>query len=104
MCQDTGTAIINGYRGKIYLQILLMKRVIEVYLIAIKIIILDFLSYISMFDEKNTNNNLPAEINLYATEGDEYKFTFIQKGGGSANKAFYINKQKQFKSKDLKFI
>ena len=41
-----------------------------------------------MFEEKNTTNNLPAEISLFATQGQEYKFAFVQKGGGSANKTF----------------
>ena len=41
-----------------------------------------------MFEEKNTANNLPAEISLFANEGLEYKFAFVQKGGGSANKSF----------------
>ena len=41
-----------------------------------------------MFEEKNTANNLPAEISLFASEGQEYKFAFVQKGGGSANKSF----------------
>ena len=43
---------------------------------------------LSMYEEKNTKNNLPAQIDLYATEGDEYNFLFITKGGGSANKSF----------------
>ena len=56
-----------------------------------------------MFEEKNTNNNLPGEINLYAAEGDEYKFTFIQKGGGSANKSFLYQQTKAILNpRDLK--
>ena len=43
-----------------------------------------------MFEEKNTANNLPAEISLFANEGLEYKFAFVQKGGGSANKSFLL--------------
>ena len=49
---------------------------------------------ISMFEEVNTNTNLPAQIDLYAGKGDEYHFTFIQKGGGSANKSFLHQKTK----------
>ena len=46
-----------------------------------------------MFEEKNTANNLPAQIDIAAGSGDEYHFTLIQKGGGSANKTFlYQNK------------
>ena len=41
-----------------------------------------------MFEEVNTGDNLPAQIDLYAEEGDEYKFLFVAKGGGSANKTF----------------
>src|SRR5690606_20816284 len=43
---------------------------------------------LDMFKEVNTKTNLPAQIDLYATEGDEYEFLFIAKGGGSANKSF----------------
>lgn len=41
-----------------------------------------------MFEEKNTGTNLPAQIELYATQGNEYKFLFMAKGGGSANKTY----------------
>ena len=47
-----------------------------------------------MFDEVNTGDNLPAQIDLYADEGDEYKFLFIAKGGGSANKSFLYQQTK----------
>jgi tartrate dehydratase alpha subunit/fumarate hydratase class I-like protein len=46
------------------------------------------LAPLSMFEEKNTKNNLPAQIDIYAEGGDAYKFLFIAKGGGSANKTF----------------
>jgi fumarate hydratase class I len=46
------------------------------------------LAPIAMFEERNTGTNLPAQIDLYATDGDEYHFLFITKGGGSANKSF----------------
>src|SRR4029450_3498470 len=45
-------------------------------------------SPLSMYEEVNTGNNLPAQIEIYATPGDTYKFLFIAKGGGSANKSF----------------
>ena len=48
----------------------------------------------SLFDEKNTGNNLPAQIDLYAVPGDTYKFMFMAKGGGSANKTFLFQKTK----------
>lgn len=47
-----------------------------------------------MFKEKNTGTNLPAQIELYSTKGDEYKFMFIAKGGGSANKTFLFQQTK----------
>jgi fumarate hydratase class I len=49
---------------------------------------------LTMWDEKNTGSNLPAQIELYATDGDAYKFLFMAKGGGSANKSFLYQKTK----------
>ena len=48
----------------------------------------------TMFDEKNTGSNLPAQIDLYAKDGDEYHFHFMAKGGGSANKTFLYQETK----------
>ncbi|MDC3072102.1 fumarate hydratase [bacterium] len=91
MCQDTGTAIIMGYKGeKVFTNSddneFLSLGVYKTY----KENNLRFsqLAPVSMFEEKNTANNLPAEINIFASEGQEYKFAFVQKGGGSANKSF----------------
>ena len=91
MCQDTGTAIIMGYKGeKVFTDSddnkFLSLGVYKTY----KENNLRFsqLAPISMFEEKNTANNLPAEISIFANEGQEYKFAFVQKGGGSANKSF----------------
>ena len=97
MCQDTGTAIISGTRGE---QVLtggddakaLSKGVFDTY--QTSNLRFSQLAPISMFDEKNTGNNLPAQIDLYAGKGAEYNFTFIQKGGGSANKTFLHQKTK----------
>ncbi|CAN0378404.1 unnamed protein product, partial [Discosporangium mesarthrocarpum] len=47
-----------------------------------------------MFTEKNTGTNLPAQVQIYATSGDEYSFQFVAKGGGSANKTFLYQKTK----------
>ena len=106
MCQDTGTAIINGYRGKnIFIDFNEEKELSRGIYNSYQKNNLRFsqLAPISMFEEKNTNNNLPGEINLYAAEGDEYKFTFIQKGGGSANKSFLYQQTKAILNpKDLK--
>jgi fumarate hydratase, class I len=91
MCQDTGTAIIIGYKGEKvftnsndeeYLSLGVYKTYQE------NNLRFSQLAPISMFEEKNTANNLPAEISLFTNEGLEYKFVFVQKGGGSANKSF----------------
>ncbi len=91
MCQDTGTAIIMGKKGQ---QVWtwsddeeeLSKGVFQAYTE-------NYLRYsqnapITMYEEKNTKCNLPAQIDLYATQGEEYRFLFMAKGGGSANKTF----------------
>ncbi len=49
---------------------------------------------LTMFEEKNSGSNLPAQIDIYATKGEEYKFLFLAKGGGSANKTFLYQKTK----------
>ena len=49
---------------------------------------------LTMWEEKNTGTNLPAQIELYATDGDAYKFLFMAKGGGSANKSFLYQETK----------
>ena len=96
-CQDTGTAIIMGEKGQ---QVWtgandaewLSRGVYECYT-------KENLRYsqaapVDMFKENNTGTNLPAQIDLYATEGDEYKFLFVAKGGGSANKTFLFQETK----------
>ena len=52
------------------------------------------LSATSLFEEKNTGKNLPAQIDLFAVPGDAHKFMFMAKGGGSANKSFLFQKTK----------
>jgi fumarate hydratase class I len=97
MCQDTGTAIVLGKKGQ---QVwtgycdeeALSKGIFNAYT-------KNNLRYsqnapMSMFDEVNTSCNLPAQIELYATQGDSYEFLFIAKGGGSANKT-YLYQEKQ---------
>src|ERR1044072_2050281 len=49
---------------------------------------------LDMYKEANTNNNLPAQIELYATDGEAYKFLFMAKGGGSANKSYLYQETK----------
>ena len=97
MCQDTGTAIITGTRGERVLTggtdtEALSRGVYNTYLN--NNLRYSQMAPISMFEEVNTNTNLPAQIDLYAGKGDEYHFTFIQKGGGSANKSFLHQKTK----------
>ena len=93
-CQDTGTAIIHGEKGQ---QVwtgfcdeeALSRGVYETYT-------QENLRYsqnapLNMYDEVNTRCNLPAQIDLEATEGDEYKFLCVVKGGGSANKTYFYH-------------
>ena len=97
MCQDTGTAIVIGKKGQ---QVwtgfcdeeALSKGIFNAYTT-------NNLRYsqnapLSMFDEVNTGCNLPAQIELYATQGDSYQFLFIAKGGGSANKTYLYQETK----------
>jgi fumarate hydratase class I len=97
MCQDTGTAIISGYRGDHVLVggdegEALSHGVFDTY--QNSNLRYSQLTATSMFEEVNTATNLPAQIELYAGKGLEYKFAFIQKGGGSANKTFLHQKTK----------
>src|SRR6187551_2893155 len=95
MCQDTGTAIIMGKKGRLVFtdgddEGALAEGARDAYLK--KNLRYSQLAPLSMFEEKNTANNMPAQVEIYA-EGqkdyeDAYKFLFIAKGGGSANKAF----------------
>ena len=97
MCQDTGTAIVMGKKGQ---QVwtgfsdeqALSKGVFKAYTQT-------NLRYsqnapLTMYEEKNTGCNLPAQVEIYATGGDAYKFLFIAKGGGSANKTYLFQETK----------
>ena len=97
MCQDTGTAIISGTRGDHVLVggdegEALSRGVFDTY--QQSNLRYSQLAATDMFDEVNTATNLPAQIELYAGKGLQYKFAFIQKGGGSANKTFLHQKTK----------
>jgi len=97
MCQDTGTAIVIGKKGQQIWTPDNDKKYISIGIAqAYKKLNLRYsqLSPISMFEEKNTNNNLPAQIDIYSTTGEEYNFLFMAKGGGSANKTFLYQKTK----------
>ena len=96
-CQDTGTAIVMGKKGQNIFtgghdEEYLSKGVYDTYTT-------DNLRYsqnapLNMYDEVNTGCNLPAQIDLYAVDGDEYKFVFVAKGGGSANKTYLYQETK----------
>ncbi|OJU02553.1 MAG: fumarate hydratase [Rhizobium sp. 63-7] len=91
MCQDTGTAIIMGKKGRRVWteggdETALADGVLDAY--TKKNLRYSQLAPIKMFEEKNTKNNLPAQIDLYEEGTDAYKFLFMAKGGGSANKTF----------------
>ena len=97
MCQDTGTAVVIGKKGQqVWTGFLdeeaISKGIFNAYT-------KNNLRYsqnapLTMYDEKNTGCNLPAQIELYATQGDDYKFLFIAKGGGSANKTYLYQETK----------
>lgn len=96
-CQDTGTAIIMGKKGdNVWTgaddEEALQHGVFDTYTT-------DNLRYsqtiaVDMYTEKNSGNNLPAQVDLYATKGSEYSFLFIAKGGGSANKTYLYQETK----------
>lgn len=91
MCQDTGTAIIMGKKGQHVWtgfsdEAALAQGVFDAY--AKNNLRYSQNASLSMYTERNTGCNLPAQIELYATPGDAYTFLFVAKGGGSANKSF----------------
>ncbi len=97
MCQDTGTAIVMGKRGG---QVLtdgrdeehLSQGIYDAYTqLNLRY---SQLAPLSMFEERNTGTNLPAQVEVYATAGQEYKFLLMAKGGGSANKSFLYQQTK----------
>src|SRR5882762_3584613 len=96
-CQDTGTAIVMGKRGQLVLtsgddEAAIARGVFDTY--AEANLRYSQVAPLDMFEEKNTGNNLPAQIELYATDGDEYHFLFMAKGGGSANKSLLFQETK----------
>ena len=99
MCQDTGTAIVMGKKGQQVLtsekdEISISKGVYDAFT---KLNLrYSHLAPLSTWEEKNTGNNLPAQIEIYSDSdhADEYNFLFIAKGGGSANKSFLYQETK----------
>lgn len=97
ICQDTGTAIIHGEKGQHVWTDFCDEEALAkgVYLTYTE----DNLRYsqnapLSMYEEVNTRCNLPAQIDIEATEGGEYRFLFVVKGGGSANKTYLYQETK----------
>jgi fumarate hydratase class I len=91
MCQDTGTAIIMGKKGRLIWtdgddEAALAQGARDAYLK--RNLRYSQVAPLSMFDEQNTKSNMPAQVEIYAEGEDAYKFMFIAKGGGSANKSF----------------
>jgi fumarate hydratase class I len=97
MCQDTGTAIVKGKKGQFVLtgggdEEALARGIYDTYQ-------RDNLRYsqmapLTLWEEANTGTNLPAEIKINAVDGDAYKFLFMAKGGGSANKSYLFQETK----------
>ncbi len=97
MCQDTGTAIIMGKKGQAVFtgggdEEAIARGVFDTY--QTSNLRYSQLAPLDMFKEANTGNNLPAQIELYADDGDEYHFLFMAKGGGSANKSYLYQETK----------
>ena len=96
-CQDTGTAIVMGKKGEdVYTGVndeeALSKGIYKTY--NEKNLRYSQVVPLNMFEEKNTGTNLPAQIDIYAEQGNEYKFLFLAKGGGSANKTYLYQQTK----------
>ncbi|ANK80651.1 MAG: fumarate hydratase [Rhizobiales bacterium NRL2] len=97
-CQDTGTAIISGKKGQYVLVegddgAALSEGVQRTW--ASRNLRYSQMAPLSMFEEKNTGSNLPAQIDIEAVGGDAYKFLFVAKGGGSANKTFLFQQTRR---------
>ena len=97
MCQDTGTAIVKAKKGQRVFtgggdDAAISHGIYNTY--QTSNLRYSQLAPISMFEEVNTDTNLPAEIKIAAVDGDEYKFLFIAKGGGSANKSYLFQETK----------
>ena len=97
MCQDTGTAIVKAKKGQFVMtgggdEEAIARGVFNTY--QTSNLRYSQMAPINMYDEKNTGNNLPAEIKINAVDGDAYKFLFMAKGGGSANKSYLFQETK----------
>ncbi len=97
MCQDTGTAIVKAKKGQFVFtgggdERQIAHGIEDTYLTSN--LRYSQMAPITMYDEKNTGTNLPAEIKISAVDGEAYKFLFIAKGGGSANKSYLYQETK----------
>ena len=99
MCQDTGTALVMGKKGQFVLttgkdEVAISQGIYDAY--TSLNLRYSQMAPVTTWDEKNTGNNLPAQIEIYADSDhqDEYNFMFIAKGGGSANKSFLYQETK----------
>ena len=108
-CQDTGTAIIWGHKGERVLTgtddepdfddaEAISQGVADTFLTSN--LRYSQMAPLDMFTERNTGNNLPAQIEIYASPGDEYELVFMAKGGGSANKSFLFQETKALLNPD----
>ena len=109
MCQDTGNALIMGKKGqRVWTdfddEAAIAAGVRQAY--AENNLRYSMVAPMDMFHEVNTGDNMPAQFDLYATEGDAYSFLFIAKGGGSANKTFLYQQTKALLNEETltKFI
>src|SRR5690606_32252008 len=96
-CQDTGTAIVKGKKGELVVtgggdEAAIAEGVARTY--ATSNLRYSQMAPLTMWDEKNTGTNLPAEIKISAVDGDTHKFLFMAKGGGSANKSLLFQETK----------
>ncbi len=108
-CQDTGTAIVIGKKGEqVWTGVndakFLSRGIYNTY--KEKNLRYSQVVPFSMFEEKNSGSNLPAQIDIYSTEGNSYDFLFITKGGGSANKTFLYQQTKSLLNEEslIKFV
>ena len=102
MCQDTGTAIVKAKKGQFVLttdgtrtghdEEAIARGIFNTY--QTSNLRYSQMAALNMYDEVNTGNNLPAEIKISAIDGDAYKFLFMAKGGGSANKSYLFQETK----------
>jgi fumarate hydratase class I len=102
MCQDTGTAIVKGKKGQFVFtgggdEAAIAHGVQDTYLTSN--LRYSQMAPLTTYDEVNTGTNLPAEIKIAATDGAEYKFLFMAKGGGSANKSYLFQETKALLNK-----